>query len=429
VTLLTQHDSLSSHLPLEAGRDLHGELWRDLRLEHELVLRCAHTRLDPAMSRQIQHLAGQEIDWLAFEQIALDQRVSPLVYKSLSGVACVPRVCLNLFRRRFEENARRNLYLAGQLLRLTDAFRAEGIVAIPYKGAVLASAVYGNLALRQFDDIDILIPQRDLPRAYHCLVGEGFQAEMPFEACVVGGGGAPGQYCFFKDGGNCLVELHTEQTLRYYPRPLDLEELFGRVVSVPLGGAAVPSFAPEDLLMILSVHASKHFWSRLLWICDVAELVQIPQGFGWDSALERARQRGCERMVLLGLYLAEEFLQVPLPEMVRARMRESRHVRTLGRRVAAMLFQDASTTPGLLERFQFRVGALEGWRAGLRYSLRLATLPTEENRHSARLGKAPSWAERLKRPFQLLRKYGTGLVRRPARPRQTKARPSGLGNN
>ena len=37
------------------------------------------------------------------------------------------------------------------------ALPLQGIAAIPYKGPVLAAAVYGNLALRTFSDLDILV--------------------------------------------------------------------------------------------------------------------------------------------------------------------------------------------------------------------------------------------------------------------------------
>ena len=36
--------------------------------------------------------------------------------------------------------------------------------------------------------------------------------------------------------------------------------------------------APNDLLLILCVHASWHLWGRLLWICDVAELIRGKTG-------------------------------------------------------------------------------------------------------------------------------------------------------
>ena len=56
-----------------------------------------------------------------------------------------------------------------------------------------------------------------------------------------------------------------------------LERLWERVGRVPLGGNSVPSFAPEDMLLILCVYGSKHTWGRLKWVCDIAELIRVHQ--------------------------------------------------------------------------------------------------------------------------------------------------------
>jgi hypothetical protein len=57
---------------------------------------------------------------------------------------------MEVLRRHYERNARRNIYLAAQLALLLEALRAENIPAIPYKGPVLAALAYGDLTLREF---------------------------------------------------------------------------------------------------------------------------------------------------------------------------------------------------------------------------------------------------------------------------------------
>ena len=51
-------------------------------------------------------------------------------------------------------------------------------------------------------------------------------------------------------GTKQMVELHTEHTFRYYPRPMRIEELFSRKRMVLLDGREVPALSLEDELVL-----------------------------------------------------------------------------------------------------------------------------------------------------------------------------------
>jgi hypothetical protein len=44
---------------------------------------------------------------------------------------------------------------------------------VPFKGPALAVQAYGDLSLRQYDDLDLLIHEADVPRAYQLLIANG----------------------------------------------------------------------------------------------------------------------------------------------------------------------------------------------------------------------------------------------------------------
>ena len=73
---------------------------------------------------------------------------------------------------------------------------------------------------------------------------------------------------------NLVVELHWEMSGRYLSRPLDLAYLHGRLRTVSLLDSNVPSLSNEDQLLYLCIHGTRHMWSRLEWICCVAELIR-----------------------------------------------------------------------------------------------------------------------------------------------------------
>ncbi|WP_410971925.1 nucleotidyltransferase family protein, partial [Salmonella sp. SAL4445] len=80
-----------------------------------------------------------------------------------------------------------------------------------------------------------------------------------------------------------MVELHWRLAGSDTPKRPDQGRFWQHRVSVSLAGTAVPNLPPEELLLTLCAHASKHTWGRLIWICDVAELLRVSREIdcGW----------------------------------------------------------------------------------------------------------------------------------------------------
>ena len=92
--------------------------------------------------------------------------MTPLVYQTLSerpGLA--PAAVFEQLRTRYQLNARKNLKFTAELFRILDCLEANSIPAIPLKGPVLAETVFGDLALRDFSDLDVLVHAHDVLRA------------------------------------------------------------------------------------------------------------------------------------------------------------------------------------------------------------------------------------------------------------------------
>jgi hypothetical protein len=62
---------------------------------------------------------------------------------------------------------------------------------------------------------------------------------------------------------------------------------------------------------VLCVHAAKHVWVQLSWLCDIAQLVRTRQ-LDWNAIHDEARRLGIERIVSLNLLLAQKLLGSPL---------------------------------------------------------------------------------------------------------------------
>ena len=312
------------------------------------------------------------------------------------------------FQKRLREQRRAQLLftlsLTAEMFRILESFRAAGIDAVVVKGPTLAVQAFGDPGLRQYSDLDILLCHRDVLRAATLMSTAGFSPEIPLDAAAEGR--VPGQFLFTRAATRTIVELHTERTLRYFPRPLPLEELFSRRAPITLDGRAVAALSPEDTLSFICVHGSKHLWERLMWVADVAALVTRPRTFDWSRALATAEEVGAVRMVHLGLHLATDCLQTVLPVDVQCSVRADRAAGRLAREILRQLPEGENAERGVIGRALFRARMRGGLLRGSAYLFRLMLAPTEEDWNRA--GEGSRWLETVRRPLRLVRKYRRG---------------------
>ncbi len=375
-------------------------------LADELLIVCARTHLDPTHVEQLRRLAGSDLDWSYLLAAAHRHGVLPLVGRHLCECCPedVPLSWRDYLRVYLESNTRHNLFLTSELLRISARFAEENVSAFPYKGPTLAADAFGSVALRQMVDLDLLTPHHDLLRARDSLVALGYETSLREEDVPRGRTRrAPGQYAFTLEKGKCLVELHTERTLRYFPVPLDPARLASRSKLQRLGGQSVRVLAPEDQLLFLCVHGAKHFWGRLGWICDIAELVRTHVDLDWDLTYKEAHALGARRILRLGLMLAGDVLGVEFPRKVLHDLGSDAQAQSLAAQVKEKLLLDGFAIPGVVDRLRFRMRMRGNVWQGISYSFRLATTPSEE-----RDGQSVLLRSAL-RPAKLLREYGWGL--------------------
>jgi hypothetical protein len=298
------------------------------------------------------------------------------------------------------------LRLTAELFRLLERFTSQGIGALVVKGPVLAVQAYGNPAMRSYGDLDLLVRQRDIRRVTELMSAAGYAPAVPLSA--IDAGKIPGQYLFSKPDSKLIVELHNDRTLRYFPRPLSLEEFFARQIRVRVDGHDAPALAVEDELVLICIHGAKHFWERLLWIADVAALVSRQTGIDWERVAELAKTVGAERMLHVGLRLASDLLKMPLPGKVQEAVLADAVASRLAKQCCRWLPAAGQAPPGILERAAFRMRMCGGLMAAPAYLLRLSFSPTEEDWKNSEWEGEHKFLDVVRRPFRLARKYSRG---------------------
>jgi hypothetical protein len=296
------------------------------------------------------------------------------------------------------------LSMTAELFRLLESFKAAVAEAIVVKGPVLSMRAYGDPGQRQYVDLDFLIRARDLLPATHALHSAGYEGDVPLEA--IEAGKIPGEYLFMRPGTRLLVELHTEHTFRYFPRPLPMEDYFARSTEVALDGNKVPALSAEDEFVLICIHGAKHFWERLLWVADVAAMAAGGTTLDWDIVKKSAQAVGAERMVNVALRLVQDLLHTQIPAQIRNSVERDRGAAAICRRIKAWLPFAGFAPPSLPLRALFRVRMRGGLIAGPAYLLRLSFSPTEEDWIEGAESKRSWFWDAMQRPFRLLKKYG-----------------------
>ena len=279
--------------------------------ETKLLIRCA----SPAENQleDIYSLADGKLNWERLLCLAATHAVTPLLYWRLKAV-CPHEIPIYL-EAHFQQNVRNNLRLTGELLKLQQLFKREKIPLLPFKGPTLSIAAYGNLALRQFVDLDLLVPKMHALGARELLLATGYVTNLQLsrkrEEVYLR---VYDEFTMSSEDGYALVEIHWSILPYKYSLPLETSPFWDRAESICLGHREVPSLCTEDLLLVLCVHGAKHCWSHLGMIADVAWLIAKRPDVQWDTLLRRARTIGSLRMVLLGLHLAASILDAPIPQ-------------------------------------------------------------------------------------------------------------------
>ena len=369
--------------------------------EWAALLRCA----SPHSDLSILSAVLSKVSWPALVALAEAHGVISLLASSVARIPedLAPREFAQKIRELHRAQVLSALQMTAELFRLVDQFRDAGLDTVLVKGPILALRAYGDTGARQYGDLDFLVRQKDILHATERMISAGYQPEIPVEA--ISSQKIPGQYLFVRTAGPLLVELHTERTMRYFPRGLPIEEFFARRQYMSVDGHHIPALAIEDELLLICIHGAKHLWERLSLVADVAGFVTRQNSLNWERTFANARAVGAERMLHTGLLLAGNLLHAALPQSVQTTLQSDRTASQLGAKIATWLPSAGQTPPGLFARALYRVRMRGSVVAGLGYLLRLTFSPTQEdwpagveNKHGGRFAA-------LRRPVRLAKKY------------------------
>jgi len=338
--------------------------------EARFILLCARTSLSGAVRQRVRETALESLDWPLVLDLARFHGVGPLLWRSITATCAdlVPPAALTALRQVTQAGTLLNGALARETVRISRAFEERGLPAIPFKGAALAALAYEGANLRDFDDLDFIVPQARLAEAQDILSAHGYRPLSQSRELFRDAHYHEPYHLYVHETSRLLVDLQWVMAHEQFSFRLDRPDMWDRRISLSVDGGRISTIAPEELLIVLCVHGSKHAWERLKWIVDVAALIGA-QRLDWDRVMSVANKWKCRRMLLLGLRLAQQMMNAELPPAIWSAVRADADVLDLAARMPkSLLFHpqdgiDEHDGPALY--YALKDTKLEQWRYAL----------------------------------------------------------------
>ncbi|MHC1688632.1 MAG: nucleotidyltransferase family protein [Methanothrix sp.] len=316
----------------------------NIPLEFQVLLSACRVFLGTEEPARLEARLAQGPDWDSLLRLANRHGVMPLLYRSISKNCpqAVPQEWLRRLMLQYMQNAARNMKMTGELLRILDALKEAGIKAVPLKGPVLAQQVYGDVALRQFSDLDIMVVPVDVETALGIIQTRGYKCEHELSLSKRRSlqKTVHHHYLLNRESG-IVIELHWTIAPSYYGLKADAALILNRAKQASVMGKDLNIISQEDTLMLLCQHGTKHTWEKLSWICDLAGLV-TGESIRLSSAEKREDEADAERVILIGILLVNELLGIEVPVDLRLRARGDRALVDFACQATKLLFLDSN---------------------------------------------------------------------------------------
>jgi hypothetical protein len=373
----------------------------------ELLCVCASAGAELAPER-IERIANWNLavlDWSEVLRLAEHHGVLPLAARNLIEHARgLPAEVERTLRSAYQANLRSSLWFAAELARIMQHFERRQLRAVPYKGAVLAQALYRDLGLRSFSDLDFLISSADFKRAKQALAEIGYRPSADLTPAVERLWLRTGyERAFDSASGKNLVELQWAFLPHFYGVDLGVEDVMARAGRTVVGGCEMPCLSAEDLLLVLCLHAAKHLWTRLIWISDIAETLRT-QTIDYSLVFSQARTLGIARILGVSFWLVKNMLRAGIPKAAEEMIAADPRFPALGSEFAERLARGAAYDFVSTEYFRLILKLRERRGDRLRYLWRLVWTPSAGDIAAVRLPEALFPFYRIVRMGRLMRK-------------------------
>jgi len=297
------------------------ELNDDLKL---LITCCQVERSDAETGFILNYLSKKDEDQL-LNLISLSTRhgILPLVYKAIKKISTqdentVPATFLTELKAHYMSISQRNMLMSAELIRIMKLLEDNGIEALAFKGPTLSQMAYGDITLRQYSDLDILVSEKNIYRVAQLMVNQNYE---PMNSIEFLNNSAKlhveKNYEFYGRKNGIKVEIHWRLINTSFLKKFKNHDVFSKHDTVSINNKPLPTLDTRILLLYLCNHGASHMWERLEWIVDIDRIIKSKgDSWDWDEILKLASTLQSKTTLLLGIGLSKKLFNTKLPPQI-----------------------------------------------------------------------------------------------------------------
>ncbi len=238
------------------------------------------------------------IDWLALLRLAEKHSVLPLMSEALiANGAEMPA----FFLQAVDGSRTGTMLLAVELEHLLAKFAGHKIEVIPLKGPLLAEVLYGDITMRPFADLDLLVRDNDFGRAELLLQDAGWVARSAARRL------SP-RFFARRHAGRTSLRHRIATIFPFRPTgsmgPINCEHVSPSADTSHVRERSRASSLPARM---------KHGFGKLLWVADLRRALTLASERNPQELVNRAREHGLEQVLHISCAMVLEVFPQQLP--------------------------------------------------------------------------------------------------------------------
>jgi hypothetical protein len=378
----------------------------NLKLEDELILKCARTYIDNETKDEIIKLISNNIvNWDYIHKKSRNHSLRSIIYWQLNQICpeIIPNEFMVPLKKHFDYNLRKNMLMLVELQKIIKLLEFNKIVGLPYKGPVLALIAYNNLSIREFNDLDIYVDRKDILTLKRILILNDYEIKLNFSPYIEAQYmQSQREYKFFNKEKDILLEVHWNIPGISFSFPHESFFQVKKVIPLRINNFTFNSFSKEDLILILSIHAGGHLWQRLSWISDINELIRHSNDLNWEIIIKKARYLQVAKILCINLFLANELFDLEIPSSMKNIIEEDDSINKICADIIENIF--SSKPPNIIKKIILRYKIRENQYLGLNDIWKIFTVPnTNEWKDFEKIG-IKSFYYIIRRPIQIMKR-------------------------
>ncbi len=293
-------------------------MYGTLNKDQQLILLACRVTMSPGRIQQLTEIIPNITDWENVAEMIRLNGVSAIFFHSISKAGLknhIPEPFRSVLQQSYYANITRNTWVELELLRILTYLKSLDIPVIPLKGILLGKFVFGDTALRQSNDIDLLVDRKHGQYVWDSLKTQGYlRAGVAHDHWHEEHWEDYAKHFPALNNGKISLEIH--QSL--FPSCPELEgimnDVWKRARSEKFNGIDVFTLSLEHQLLFLSYHLDTHvdigqFQLRLY--LDLAEIItKFNSEIDWKYLLEIGKQAQLLEKLLINLHLVSTFYEI-----------------------------------------------------------------------------------------------------------------------